>query len=64
MSNEEWIAGFQLLLVFLIVIGVLFLLDHDIKSEHIHCVNVGGQWVHGIGTDGIAQFYCINPPGM
>ena len=62
MTNEEWIASFQFLIVLLIVIGVFLLLAHDIRVEHTNCIANHGQWVHGIGTDGNAQFYCIDPP--
>jgi len=64
MTNEEWVAGFQLFLVILLVIGVLFLYAHDIKAQHTDCIAHGGQWVHGLSTDGYAQYYCIEPPGM
>ena len=64
MTNEEWVAGFQLFLVILLVIGVMFLYAHGIKVEHTDCIAHGGQWVHGLSTDGYAQYYCIEPPGM
>ena len=64
MTNEEWIAGFQLFMIILLVIGVIILYAHDIKVQHNDCIAHGGQWIHGLNTDGYAQYYCIEPPGM
>ena len=64
MTNEEWVAGFQLFIITLIVIGAVILLRHDIQVEHTNCINDGGQWVHGLITNGDLQYYCIEPPGM
>jgi hypothetical protein len=64
MTNEEWVDGFKIVLFILFVIGVLILYAHDIKVEHTDCISHGGQWVHGLNTDGTAQYYCIEPPGM
>ena len=64
MTNDEWIAGFQLLMVVLLVIGVLLLYAHDIKVDHQTCINHGGQWVHGLSTNGDRVYYCIEPAGL
>jgi hypothetical protein len=64
MTNEEWIAGFQLFMIILLVIGVIILYAHNIKVEHSDCIAHGGQWVHGLSSDGGAQYYCIEPPGI
>jgi hypothetical protein len=64
MTNEEWVAGFQLLMFILLVIGLLILYAHGIKVDHQHCIQHGGQWVHGVGSDGGPEYYCIEPAGM
>lgn len=63
MTNEEWVTGFQWFLIILLVIGAVILYAHGIQVEHTNCINDGGQWVHGLSTNGDLQYYCIEPPG-
>lgn len=64
MTNDDWVSGFQLLMLLLVVIGVILLYAHDIKVDHQSCIQHGGQWVHGLSTSGDYQYYCIEPAGM
>jgi hypothetical protein len=64
MTNDDWIAGFQILLFILFIVGVLILIAHDIHVEHQTCIQHGGQWVHGLNTSGDREFYCIEPKGL
>ena len=64
MTNDEWVAGFQLLLVVLFIAGVIMLYIHNVHVEHQTCIEHGGQWVHGLASDGGPEFYCIEPKGF
>jgi hypothetical protein len=63
LTNDDWVSGFKLLMLLLVVIGVIFLYAHDIKVDHQNCIQHGGQWVHGLSTSGDYQYYCIEPSG-
>jgi len=63
LTNDDWIEGFKLFLFISFVIGVLILYAHGMKVEHQNCIQHGGQWIHGIGSDGGVEYYCIEPTG-
>jgi hypothetical protein len=64
MTNSDWVDGFKLLMILLLIIGVAILYAHDIRAEHTECIKHGGQWVHGLSTSGDFQYYCIEPAGL
>jgi competence protein ComGC len=64
LTNDDWVAGFQLLMIVLLVIGVLILVSHSIQVDHQNCIQHGGQWVHGLSTNGDRVYYCIEPAGL
>jgi hypothetical protein len=64
MTNDDWVSGFQILMVILLIAGVCVLIAHDIKVDHQKCIQDGGQWVHGMSTSGNYQYYCIEPKGF
>jgi hypothetical protein len=64
MTNDEWVAGFQLLMILLLIIGVAILYANHIQVDHQNCIQHGGQWVHGMSTSGDFEYYCIEPAGL
>jgi hypothetical protein len=64
MSNSDWVDGFKILMVILLIIGVFILYAYRINVDHQTCIQHGGQWVHGMSTSGDLQYYCIEPVGL
>ncbi len=64
MTNDDWVSGFQLLMILLLIIGVILLYAYSIQSDHQACIEHGGQWIHGLSTNGDRVYYCIEPAGL
>lgn len=64
MSNDDWVSGFQILMILLLIIGVILLYAYSIQADHQSCIQHGGQWIHGLSTNGDRVYYCIEPAGL